>query len=169
MGDYSIIEWIVDDIETQLYGATSESEADDIVKATKSTIDDIITQTNQEDMLEILSQFDISDTKVVWNGRFDWRDYSEENDGSFADGIIIVELKKTETYPRLEISDFHVENIRNMSYYDVPEIPDQDFRQEIWVELKVRGKDRIADAIRAMEKLSFVKSAKPAYIRDISD
>lgn len=106
----------------------------------------------------ILNHFDLTDEKIIWNGNI--------NDPYIVDDSVIVTLKKTETYPELDLSVFGLENAISMKYLDGITMPDniakpEKWRQKIIIYLKPEGKEKLLETIRIIEQLEFVKSVNP--------
>ena len=116
--------------------------------------------TEQNDEL-LTEQFDSTDPKIFWEGNID------EN---FDDDRVVVVLKITKTYPELKIRHFGLDNGERLEYlwfrpYGDPPYgdPPSDFRQILVIYLKQHGKEKVLEAIKELEKLSFIKVAVPKY------
>lgn len=117
---------------------------------------------NNKRIAEILKHFDLEDDKYIWD---------ENQEYDFADDMIILVLKRTKTYPKLEIEDFGIDNIESIVYPGGELPPDYYFsdeyegdgyyRQIVYIMLKKHGKDKVIEAIREFDKLEFVSSAEP--------
>ena len=106
----------------------------------------------------ILKHFDLTDEKNIWNGNI--------NDPYILDDSVIVTLKKTNTYPELDLSVFGLDNAISMEYLDGITMPDniakpEKWRQKIIIYLKPEGKEKLLETIRIIEQLEFVKSVNP--------
>lgn len=109
----------------------------------------------------ILKHFDLTDEKNIWNGNI--------NDPYILDDSVIVTLKKTNTYPELDLSVFGLDNAISMEYLDGITMPDniakpEKWRQKIIIYLKPEGKEKLLETIRIIEQLEFVKSVNPNWI-----
>jgi len=105
--------------------------------------------------MELVKQFDLTDPKILWKGSID---------DEFTDDLVIVLLRKTSTYPELELRHFKLDNAESMRY--IGKIPspgymNPDFRQIISITLREHGKDKVVEAIRHLETIEFVKCAEP--------
>ena len=85
------------------------------------------------------------------------------------DDSVIVTLKKTNTYPELDLSVFGLDNAISMEYLDGITMPDniakpEKWRQKIIIYLKPEGKEKLLETIRIIEQLEFVKSVNPNWI-----
>lgn len=127
-------------------------------------IDSVIPSTMTNEW--IAKHFDLNDTEKVWSGNLD-----EE----FNDNLIIVTLKKTLTYPVLELSCFDLENAIELeyiggatppSYFFKPEYKNllEKYRQVLYIYVEPLGKEKIIESIRKLEMLTFVKKVSPNYI-----
>ncbi len=114
----------------------------------------------------ILKNFDISEEKLYCTASI--------ND-DFATNAIIVTLKKTNTYPELDMECFNLENTIRIEYasdvippdyFFQPEYKDllENFRQIIFIYVEPLGKEEIINSIKELEKLSFIRSANPNYV-----
>ncbi len=116
--------------------------------------------TEQNDEL-LTEQFDSTDPKIFWEGNID---------EDFDDDRVVVVLKRTKTYPELKIRHFGLDNGERLEYlwfrpYGDPPYgdPPSDFRQILVIYLKQHGKEKVLEAIKELEKLSFIKVAVPKY------
>ena len=111
----------------------------------------------------ILKHFDLTDEKIIWNGNI--------NNPYIVDDSVIVTLKKTETYPELDLSVFGLDNAISMKYLDGITMPDniakpEKWRQKIIIYLKPEGKEKLLEIIKKIEQLEFVKSVNPNWINE---
>lgn len=113
--------------------------------------------------MKILKEFDLSDPKIIWEGSI--------ND-DFTDDSVIVVLRKTSTYPELELKHFKLNNAEGLEYMGGVRPPDYfftpgnellliNYRQIVLIHLTPQGKEKIIETIRELEKLDFVKSISP--------
>ena len=107
---------------------------------------------------DILRHFDLTDPKEFWIGTID---------DDFAEDTVILGLRRTSTFPELELRHFRLENAERVEYLDVRP-PDHlneaqriNFRQIVFLRLKQHGKEEVVEAIRHLETLKFVKWAEP--------
>lgn len=111
--------------------------------------------------------FDLNDEKIIWNGNI------EE---MFTDDLIIITLKKTNTFPILNLNCFGLENATDLEYvggetppeyFYKPEYKDllEKYRQVVFIHLEPLGKEKVIESIRKLEKLEFIKSVNPNYIQ----
>ena len=61
----------------------------------------------EKEMKEILKQFDLTEPKERWTGSID---------DDFSDDIVILVLRRTFTYPELELRHFRLENAESLEY-----------------------------------------------------
>lgn len=106
----------------------------------------------------ILNYFDLADEKIIWNG--------DINDPYILDDSIIVTLKRTETYPRLDLSVFSLDNAVSMEYLGSITMPNNisnpdKWRQKVIIHLTSEGKEKLVETIRQIEQLEFVKQVNP--------
>lgn len=106
----------------------------------------------------ILNHFDLADEKIIWNG--------DINDPYILDDSIIVTLKRTETYPRLDLSMFSLDNAVSMEYLGSITMPNNisnldKWRQKVIIHLTSEGKEKLVETIRQIEQLEFVKQVNP--------
>jgi len=114
---------------------------------------------------EVLKQFDLTDTKTIW---------AQIDGADFTDDVVIVVLRKTSTYPELELKYFKLDNAKGIEYADwrppayffTPGYEDflDGFRASVHITLKDTGKDKVVEAIRHLETLDFVMYAGPNSI-----
>lgn len=144
-----------------------QNNIDDILKIKNSTIIEIdkikpIIITNEW----IMKHFDKNDEKKIWNGNI--------ND-NFDDTVIIVTLKKTNTYPELDLNCFNIDNALYIKYVDGVNPPDylfqpenrnllEEYRQVIFIYFDSLKKTNIIETIRKIEQLEFVKRVSLNYI-----
>lgn len=112
------------------------------------------------EMSKITKQFDLSDPKEFWTGTID---------DNFTDDRVLVVMRKTSTFPELELHHFKLDNAESVKYIALrpPESyvadggnPSQ-FYQIAVIYLKEHGKEKVIDAIKHLEKLPFIKNASP--------
>lgn len=124
---------------------------------------------NENEMAEILNQFDLTDPKIFWTGTIE-----EE----FTGDMVLMVLRKTSTHPELEARHFNLNNIEMVEYVGGARPPDyfftpgyenalKDYRQIVFIHLKQHGKEKVIEAIRILEKLDFVMWAGPNHIVSI--
>lgn len=107
---------------------------------------------------KILKQFDLSDPKEYWKGTVD---------DDFADDVVLIVMRKTKTYPELELRHFKLENAESVEYIALSPPNNGDYsngeayHQIAVIKLKEHGKDKVVEAIKHLEKLKFIKSASP--------
>ena len=75
-------------------------------------------------------------------------------------------MKRTETYPELDLSVFGLDNAISMKYLSSIHMPENisypdKWRQMIIIYLKPEGKEKLLETIRKLEQLDFVKSVIP--------
>lgn len=119
-----------------------------------------------DEMDKILSQFDL--TNPQW-----FELYPIIMDAEFEIDRVSVILKKTTTYPELELRHFGLDNGERLEYKWLrpsnEKSPNSDFRQILVIYLKQHGKDEVFKAIEELKKLDFIKHAQPEYIYDIEE
>ena len=110
----------------------------------------------------VLNQFDLSGEKHTFNGDVNL---------DFTDDCIMLTMMHTESYPILEASDFGIDNIIRVDY--IAERPNDymykqgtayKYTQILAIYVKPRGKEKILEYIKELEKLEFVGSASPNMI-----
>ena len=113
----------------------------------------------------ILNQFDLSGEKVIYSG---------DINSNFADDMIILTMMKTNSYPILTPSDFGIDDIVRIDYvaerpndYMYKEGTASNYTQIVFILVKPRGKEKIIEYIKELEKLPFVRSAEPNMIMSI--
>lgn len=146
------------DIEP-LFVVNNNTDLDREVISIISNIDDIMgieTSENEDDI--ILKHFDLSDPKIYWDGRIDIE---------FHENIVNIIMRKTDTYPKLELHDFGLSNAESIEYIFLePNLGTvtENFRQILRIRLKEPGKENVIEAIRHLESLDFIRYAGPLYI-----
>ena len=113
---------------------------------------------NEVNATNILKHFDLTDEKIIWDGNI--------NDPYIVDDSVIVTLKKTETYPKLDVSVFGLDNAVGMEYLVGVTMPDnvanpEKWRQMVIIYLRPAGKEKLLETIRKIEQLEFVKRVNP--------
>jgi len=110
----------------------------------------------------VLNQFDLSGEKHIFKGDINL---------DFTDDCIMLTMMHTESYPILEASDFGIDNIIRVDY--IAERPNDymykqgtayKYTQILAIYVKPRGKEKILEYIKELEKLEFVGSASPNMI-----
>ncbi len=110
----------------------------------------------------VLNQFDLSGEKHTFNGDINL---------DFTDDCIMLTMMHTDTYPILEASDFGIDDIIRVDY--IAERPNDymykqgtayKYTQILAIYVKPRGKEKILEYIKELEKLEFVGSASPNMI-----
>lgn len=110
-----------------------------------------------------LRQFQLEEEKWFWEG--------DISDG-FLDNSILIDLKKTSTYPKFNLRYLGITEATGFDYISGPLPPDyffkeeyadllNKFRQSIVVYLVPQDKEKIIEIIRKIEKLEFVKHVSP--------
>lgn len=127
-------------------------------------------QTTEEiELANYISQFDLSDEKQIWDG-------SVEDD--FASDRILITLKKTSSYPEFKLKYLGIEEAISFEYLRGPLPPDyyfkdeyadylDRFRQDVSIHLVPQEKERIIELVREIEKLEFVKLVSPSMIYEL--
>lgn len=108
---------------------------------------------------KILKEFDLTEPKEYWTGSID---------DDFTDDKVLICMRKTTTFPELELYHFKMDNAESLKYialrppenYENP----SGYRQIAVITLKERGKDKVVEAIKHLEKLPFIKTASPNNI-----
>ncbi|MBO7078547.1 MAG: hypothetical protein J6W64_01895, partial [Bacilli bacterium] len=113
----------------------------------------------------VLNQFDLSGEKVIYSG---------DVNASFTDDMIILTMMNTNSYPILSASDFGIDDIVRIDYvaerpndYMYKEGTASNYTQIVFIYVKPRGKEKIIEYIKELEKLAFVRSASPNMIMSI--
>lgn len=157
--NYTVENWavicsLVEEGKSAIDAATNKDSVDFAIAVAKQSIDAIDTILMKDEML--LKQFDSTDPTIFWEGNID---------DDFADDRVVVVLKRTTTYPELGIRHFGLDNGERLEYLWLKPNgnPPSDFRQILVIYLKQHGKEKIVEAIKELEKLSFVKAAEPSY------
>jgi hypothetical protein len=127
------------------------------------------TNDSEERMEEILHQFNLTDPKRIWgdNIKVDYRDDQ-----------ILVYLRKSYTYPEIDMKFFGLSNairmeslrgLRPPEHYFSPENEHllSEFRQVVFVYIIPQGKEAVVEAIRQLEEVPFVRSVFPNYILEL--
>lgn len=115
----------------------------------------------------VKKHYDINDEKITWRGSIT---------DDFTDDLIIVTLKKSSTYPRLNLDCFDLENATIIEYPLGATPPEhyyqleynellERFRQLIFIYLEPSGKEKVIESIRKLEELQFVKEVNHNYIQ----
>ena len=147
-----------------IYNQENENDIEIVKKSTILEIENIETKEKIEEW--ITKNFDINDEKWLWKGNI-----NEE----FTDDVIIVTLKKTKTYPELDLSCFDLDNATHIKYvggvtppeyFFKPEYKEslENFRQIVYIYLEPMGKEKVVESIKKLELLVFVRSVSPNYI-----
>lgn len=121
---------------------------------------------SDDEMEEILTQFDLTDPKIIWEGSIDI---------DFTDNIIILTLRKSFSYPELELKHFELSNALKVEYVGGARPPEyffmpgyehllENYNQIVFIYINPEGKESVIKSIRKLEKLAFVRSATPNYI-----
>ena len=109
------------------------------------------------------------DEKIYWEGNV-----NEE----FADDKVIVVISKDYTSKKFTLGDFDMINavelewlseLSSKAYENKGGRWPENFRQIYAVTIGDKGKQNVIDAIRELEKLSFVVSATPNYFHSIAE
>lgn len=113
----------------------------------------------------LVQQFDFSDEKEIWDG---------DEEYGFLDNAIFVTLKKTSTYPILDLKYFGLENAISLKYisicppehyYELGNEHKLDrYRQILVIYINPMGTEKAVETIRQLEKLDFIKSVRPNSI-----
>lgn len=134
--------------------------ADKEVIAIKTEMNDTSTEfgksENEDD--SILNHFDLSDPKIYWDGRVDIE---------FHDDVVSLIMRKTNTYPKLELHDFGLSNAKSIEYIMLKPNSGtikEKFRQILRIKLKEPGKENVIEAIKHFETLEFIRYAGPIYV-----
>lgn len=113
----------------------------------------------------VLNQFDLSGEKVIYSG---------DVNASFTDDMVILTMMNTNSYPILTPSDFGIDDIVRIDYvaerpndYMYKEGTASNYTQIVFIYVKPRGKEKIIEYIKELEKLAFVRSASPNMIMSI--
>lgn len=157
--NWADIESIADQGLVAVEEANNKPAVDTAVITVKVAMDDVPTEV---EMAKILSEFDLTDPKVLWEGTI--------NDEFEIDRVIII-MKKTTTYPELELLYFGLSNGDRLEYSWIRPSSENtpNFRQILTIYLKQQGKDKVIAAINELEKLEFVKTVEPQYIFGTQD
>lgn len=113
------------------------------------------------DYENIIKHFDLTDEKIIWEG--------DINQSFYSDNAVIVTMKKTNTYPELDLSAFGLDNAISMEYLDGVTRPENianphKWRQKIIIYLQPEGKEKLLETIRRLEQLEYVKYVNPNMI-----
>ncbi|NLT18600.1 MAG: hypothetical protein BWX72_00527 [Firmicutes bacterium ADurb.Bin080] len=109
----------------------------------------------------ISNQFDLTELKEYWTGSID---------DDFEDDRVVVIMKKTTTYPELDVETFGLDNAESLHYsFLAPKNENPNFHQILVIFLKTKGKDQVILAINELNKLDFIKTASPEYIYGTQD
>lgn len=111
---------------------------------------------------EILKQFDLSDPKEYWSGTID-DDFTEDK--------VLIVMRKTSTFPELELHHFKLANAESLRYialrppegYEDP----SNYTQIAVIELEKKGKEEVVAAIKHLETLLFIKWAGPNHLMQV--
>ena len=106
--------------------------------------------------------------KIYWTGNID-----EAFDG--ASVLVVIDKRTSEinkSYDRHYFGEFPIEEIRDLTYIDVPletvEYLDfEEFRQILQIKLPIDSKENVVAAIKLLELRNDVISAEPNYIGSI--
>lgn len=108
---------------------------------------------------EFLKEFDLTEPKEYWTGTID---------DNFSDDRVLVCMRKTTTFPELELHHFELDNAESLEYLMLRPPEDYEnpsgYTQIAVITLKEHGKDKVVDAIKHLEKLPFIKLASPNHI-----
>lgn len=113
----------------------------------------------------VLNQFDLSGEKYIYSG---------DINANFTDDMIALTMMNTNSYPILTPSDFGIDDIVRIDYvferpndYMYKEGTAGRYTQIVFILVKPRGKEKIIEYIRELEKLPFVRSAEPNMLMEI--
>ncbi|MCL2847656.1 MAG: hypothetical protein FWE13_02775 [Firmicutes bacterium] len=117
------------------------------------------------EMAEILSHFDLTDPKEIWNGTIE----DLLNGGPYGVGaplgIFQIRFRKAFAFPEFKYRHFRIENVVGISYSRVDEL-----RQVAWVFLRGYwnpgmhfNSKTLYEAIRHFESLEFIKQVIPMF------
>ena len=130
---------------------------------------DNVKPNSSEELLIYISQFDLEDEKIIWNGSID---------DDFLNDRIEIDLRKTTSYPEFKLEYLGIKEAVSFEYGLGPFPPDyyfkeeytyllNNFRQTIIVYLQPQSKERIVELVRILEHLEFVKSVYPCMIAGV--
>ena len=145
---------------------TTKADLDEEISTLKEENEVLLERMKELHYANISKEFDLTEEKIYWEGNI------EE---SFVDNEVYVIMKKTNTYPELQISDFYIDNLESLHYYLLKPDPNrlwneeyiEGFRQMLVIYLKEPGKERVVEVIKELEKLDFVQIVNPNYIYDM--
>ena len=124
---------------------------------------------------DILDVFDLTDPKDIWDGSFNDVQFDSliPNTHDVAIFVTFRRIRDGEEYPTLEACHFDLSNIKNFLYSTHQKPHDwpvgKVFRQTAWIYLLDNTPTAFAGAIRHLENLCFIVSARPAntvYLND---
>ncbi|MCL2821608.1 MAG: hypothetical protein FWD86_00195 [Firmicutes bacterium] len=125
---------------------------------------------SKDEIAQILSRFDLTDPKEIWDGSFDEGQFENIREGAkdVAIRITFKQLKDGVNYPELREQFLGLSNIREFRY-TIQRTPDNwsgkyVFRQSALLFLNDNNPTAFTQAIRHLESLDFIKSATPATI-----
>ena len=120
--------------------------------------------------VNILNAFDMTDPKDIWDGCFTDIQFELHNQHPFDVAISITfrRIHEGAEYPLIEARHLGLDNIRYFSFIQFPPCHWEDhwspFRQRATLFLTVSNEYTFTAAIRHLETLCFVKSARPVNI-----
>lgn len=104
----------------------------------------------------VSNQFDLKEEKEYWTGSID---------DDFLDDRVCVIMKKTTTYPELDIKVFRLKNAESLHYsFLAPTVENPDFHQMLVIYLKEKGKDQVISAINHLKQFDFIMYVGPENI-----
>lgn len=141
------------------------NDIEEIERIKNSTIEEISCITPVYNIRWLMQQFDFNDTKEIWDG---------EEENGFLDNAIFITLKKTNTYPVLDLNYFGLDNAIGLKYISIKpsayfyepgnEHLLESFRQHLVIYINPMGSEKTIETIRQLEKLDFIKCVRPNYL-----
>ena len=117
----------------------------------------------ENELKNYIAQFDLNDKKILWDGDINCK---------FSLDCIIIDLKKTNTYPEFKLEYLGINETIKFEYISGPKPAEylfdeqyceilSNFRQSVIVYIVPEDKEKIIEIIKIVEKLDFVKHVYP--------
>lgn len=117
----------------------------------------------ENELKNYIAQFDLNDKKILWDGDINCE---------FSLECIIIDLKKTNTYPEFKLEYLGINETIKFEYISGPKPAEylfdeqyseilSNFRQSVIVYIVPEDKEKIIEIIKIVEELDFVKHVYP--------
>ena len=164
---YTIENWeyINELVDKKIELINNANKIEEVEKIKNSLFEEISCITSVYNIRWLMQQFDFSDEKEIWDGNEEY---------GFLDDAIFVTLKKTNTYPVLDLIYFGLDNAISLKYISIQppayfyepgnEQLLENYRQHLVIYINPMGEEKTIETIRQLEKFDFIKSVRPNCI-----